>query len=111
MISLRSGLVEDYSSVVLTFFERYLTSFGQNKTGISPGIANRKGTLLWDNVFPLNFWFKLYNLSSSSILSLKLSLSLFLAKIITRLVVVLSKGSTPFRDLHTIYYNEVIKFG
>ena len=77
-----------------------------NKAGISPGIANRKGTLLWDNVFPLNFCLKFYN-HIAPLLSLKLFLSLSLAKIINRLVVVLSKGSTPFRDLHTIYYKEV----
>ncbi len=105
MINKRMGLVKDF--VVLTFFDHSFTSFGQNKSGNSPGIVNKKGTLLWDNVFPLNFCFKLYNVRFSSILSLKLSLSLFLAKIITRLVGVLSKGSTPFRDRHIIYYNEV----
>ena len=81
MINERSGLVEDYSSVVLTFFGHSFASFGQNKTGISPGIANKKGTLLWDNYIPLNFCLKLYDIAFSSILLLKLSLSLFLAKI------------------------------
>jgi hypothetical protein len=107
MINLRSGLVEDYSRVVLTFFDHRLASFGQEKSGDSPGIANKKGTLLWDNLSTSNFclWSDFH--VSSPILLLKLSLSLFLAKIITRLVVVLSKGSTPFRDLHTIYNKEV----
>lgn len=81
MINLRRELVEDYSLVVLTFFDHRLASFGQNKAGNSPGIANKKGTLLWDNLISLNFclWSD-YNVSSP-ILLLKLSLSLFLAKI------------------------------
>ena len=106
MINKRSESVENL--VVLTFFD-HISSFGQSKTGISPGIANKKGTLLWDDLFPLNFClnFVISLYYFSSILSLKSSLSLFLAKIIARLVVVLSKGSTPFRDLHTIYNKEV----
>jgi len=81
MINKRCGLVEDL--VVLTFFDHSFASFGQNKSGISPGIANKKGTLLWGDQFPLdfclNFVISLYYFSS--ILSLKSSLSLFLAKI------------------------------
>lgn len=52
MINERSGLVEDYSSVVLTFFDHSFASFGKNKTGTSPGIANKTGTLLWDDQLP-----------------------------------------------------------
>jgi hypothetical protein len=107
MINKRSRLVEDFSQVVFTIFDYSFASFGQNKSGNSPGIANKKGTLLWDNLSTLNFCLWSDYHVSSPILLLKLSLSLFLAKIITRLVVVLSKGSTPFRDLHTIYNKEV----
>jgi hypothetical protein len=96
--------VKDYSLVVLTFFDHRLASFGQNKSGNSPGIANKKGTLLWDNTLNVCL-LETYNLLI--FIALKLFLSLFLAKIITRLVVVFSKGSTPFRDLHTIYNKEV----
>ena len=80
MINKRSESVENL--VVLTFFD-HISSFGQNKTGISPGIANKKGTLLWDDQIPLNFClnFVISLYYFSSILSLKSSLSLFLAKI------------------------------
>lgn len=83
----RSELVEDFSSVVLIFFDHSFVSLGQIKTGISPGIANKKGTLLWDNqaVISPSFCFRCsrFNLYSL-ILLLKLSWSLFLAKIYNR---------------------------
>jgi len=79
MVNLRSELVENL--VVLTFFDHSFASFGQKKTGISPGIANKKGTLLWDNQSTLNFCLWSDYHVSSPILLLKSSLSLFLAKI------------------------------
>lgn len=76
MINKRSELVEELS-LSLNF-----DSLGQNKAGISPGIANKKGTFLWDNDIDLDFCFRVYiHTFSSSILLLKLSWSLFLAKI------------------------------
>jgi hypothetical protein len=94
MINLRRELVEDYSLVVLTFFGHRFASFGQNKTGSSPGIANKKGTLLWDNEGnTLNFClletyiftpFKRFD-NLLIFIALKLFLSLFLAKIYNRI--------------------------
>ena len=79
MVNKRS---EDLSLVLLTFFDHNFISPGQNKTGISPGIANNKGTFLWDNDIDLDFYVGYcIHTFSSSILLLKLSWSLFLAKI------------------------------
>lgn len=79
MINERIGLVEVL--VVLTFSDHVFISSGQNKTGISPGIANKKGTLLWGDRFYFNLLPVTESFTFSSILSLKSSLSLFLAKI------------------------------
>ena len=82
MINKRSELVEDFSSIVLTFFDHSFISLGQIKTGISPGIANKKGTLLWDNQISPSFCFRVCShYIFSLILLLKLSWSLFSAKI------------------------------
>lgn len=83
MINKRSELVEDFGMVVLTFFDHIFVSLGQIKTGISPGIANKKKSFLWDNqplISPIFFRYSSHN-NFSLISLLKLSWSLFLAKI------------------------------
>ena len=84
MINKRSDLVEELSMSLI------FGSLGQNKTGISPGIANKKGTFLWNNQIDLDFCVRFYtNIISSSILLLKTSWSLFLAKIYNKEVITL----------------------
>ena len=87
MINKRSELVEDFSSVVLTFFDHSFISLGQNNRGISPGIANKKGTFLWDNKIRPSFCLRYFVHNISSSILLKLSWSLFLAKIYNREVI------------------------
>ena len=82
MINKRSDLVEELSLILI------FDSLGQNKAEIFPGIANKKGTFLWDNDIDLDFYVRYcIHTFSSSILLLKLSWSLFLAKIHNKEVV------------------------
>lgn len=81
MIHKRIELVKGLGLVVLTFFDHRFVSLGQNKAGISPGIVNKKKRFLWDNPITLSFYVRFIAYVISLFLNLKLSWSLFLAKI------------------------------
>jgi len=70
--------------VVLTFpLYDHIDTFllGQSKLGISPRIVNKKKRFLWDNPITLSFYVRFIAYIFSLFLNLKLSWSLFLAKI------------------------------
>ena len=88
MINEKCVYVGTKGLVVLTFpFDDHIDTFllGQNKAGNSPGIANKKGTFLWDNQISPSFCFRYCGHNNTfSLIILKLSWSLFLAKIYNR---------------------------